>query len=105
MTAGPFISTSCLDEENIRGYKDHYVQSFTCHTYDFVADLIEENHHGNRTIGVEKDNYYFTAACLEHLVKGLPNARTRDAEGIINWIRCIKSPPGTHLYENGRTNP
>ncbi len=84
--------TSWLDEENIRGYQDHYVQSKTCHTYDFVADLIKEYQHAKKTIGVEKDNYYFTAKCYEHLIKGLPSARIKDGEEIINWIRCIKSP-------------
>ncbi len=83
--------TTWMDHDNIHGYKDHYVQSDTCHTYDFVADLIREYQYQNKIIGVEKDNYYFTARCLEHLHKGLPNASIRDGELIINWVRAVKS--------------
>ncbi len=83
--------TTWLDDDNIIGYHDHYVQSQTIHAYDFVADLIKEYQYADKTIGVEKDNYYFTAMCYEHLVKGLPIAKIRDGELIINWLRAIKS--------------
>ena len=33
--------TTWLDDDNIFGYQDHYVQSNTVHTYDFVSDLIK----------------------------------------------------------------
>lgn len=83
--------TTWLDDENIIGYKDHYVQSQTIHAYDFVADLIKEYHYADKIIGVEKDNYYFTARCYDHLYRGLPTAKIRDGELIINWLRSIKS--------------
>jgi len=83
--------TTWLDDENIIGYKDHYVQSQTIHPYDFVSDLIKEHQYANKIVGVEKDNYYFTACCYEHLLKGLPLAKIRDGELIINWLRVIKS--------------
>ncbi len=83
--------TTWMDDENIIGYQDHYVQSRTLHTYDFVADLIKKYQYDRKTIGVEKDNYYFTAKCYERLIKGLPNGIIKDGELIINWIRCIKS--------------
>ena len=83
--------TTWMDSENIIGYQDHYVQSKSCHTYDFVSDLIKKYQYDDKTIGVEKDNYYFTAQCFESLKKGLPNVDIRDSELIINWIRAIKS--------------
>ena len=83
--------TTWLDDDNIIGYPDHYVQSQTIHAYDFVVDLIKEHECADKTIGVEKDNYYFTARCYEHLVKGLPIAKILDGELIINWLRAIKS--------------
>lgn len=83
--------TTWLDPANIIGYPDHYVQSKTIHPYDFVKDLIHSHGQDTAVIGVEKDNYYFTARCLEHLVKGLPNAEIQDGDLIVNWIRCIKS--------------
>ncbi|MCG8686541.1 MAG: Xaa-Pro peptidase family protein, partial [Desulfobacterales bacterium] len=83
--------TTWMDNDHIRGYRDHYVQSKTCHTYDFVADLIKEYRYDRKTIGVEKDNYYFTAKCFEHLQQGLPDARIGDGELIVNWVRAVKS--------------
>ena len=83
--------TTWMDDENIMGYQDHYVQSQTVHTYDFVADLIKKYQYGHKTIGVEKDNYYFTAQCYEHLQNGLLNTVIKDGGLIINWVRCIKS--------------
>ncbi|MDA3916027.1 MAG: M24 family metallopeptidase [Deltaproteobacteria bacterium] len=84
--------TTWLDDENIIGYQDHYVQSQTIHPYDFVADLIKKYQHDRKNIGVEKDNYYFTAQSFEHLKKNLPNAVIKDGGLIINWVRAIKSP-------------
>ena len=84
--------TTWLDSGSIIGYQDHYVQSTAVHTYDFVADLIRDLGYAGRSIGVEKDNYYFTASCLEHLQKGLPGADIRSGDLIVNWIRSVKSP-------------
>ncbi|PLX95122.1 MAG: ectoine hydrolase DoeA [Desulfuromonas sp.] len=83
--------TTWLKDENILGYEDHYVQSRTVHPYDVVADLIKDKGFGTKRIGVETDNYYFTARCLGHLEKGLPDATITDGELLVNWVRCIKS--------------
>lgn len=83
--------TTWLDDDHILGYEDHYVQSRTIHPYDVVADLIRGKGYGAKNVGVEKDSYYFTARCLEHLAKGLPDAAVKDGELVINWVRCIKS--------------
>lgn len=83
--------TTWLDEDHIYGYADHYVQSRTVHPYDVVAEHIRDRGYASKTIGVEKDNYYFTAQCLEHLARGLPEAEILDGELVVNWIRCIKS--------------
>jgi ectoine hydrolase len=42
-------------------------------------------------IGVEMDNYYFTAAAYESLRTHLPKARFVDATGLVNWQRAVKS--------------
>lgn len=91
--------TTWLDEANILGYEDHYVQSPTCHPYDVVAGLIRDKGCAARRIGVEKDNYYFTARCMEHLVTGLPDARILDGELVVNWVRCIKSRAEVRLMK------
>ena len=40
---------------------------------------------------MEKDNYYFSASCLESLQKNLTGATLKDATGIVNWQRTVKS--------------
>ena len=44
------------------------------------------------TIGVEMDNYWFSAAAFASLQKHLPNARFVDATALVNWQRAVKSP-------------
>ncbi len=47
---------------------------------------------GVKTIAVEFDNYWYTAAAHHALQKHLPNAHFKDAQGLVNWQRAIKSP-------------
>ncbi|MBV9245513.1 MAG: ectoine hydrolase DoeA [Methylobacteriaceae bacterium] len=84
--------TTWLGAENIVGYPDHYVQSTERHPMDLLARLIEERGWGQGSIGVEMDNYWFTAAAMEALRRHLPNARFVDATGLVNWQRAVKSP-------------
>ncbi|MDT8344036.1 MAG: integrase core domain-containing protein, partial [Thermohalobaculum sp.] len=46
---------------------------------------------GTRRIGVEMDNYYFSAAAFAALGRGLPDARLTDATALVNWQRAVKS--------------
>jgi ectoine hydrolase len=43
-------------------------------------------------IGVEMDNYWFSARAYAELEGGLPNARFVDATALVNWQRGVKSP-------------
>lgn len=83
--------TAWINHENIIGYSDLFVQSTEVHPMDFVADTLETRGQGVKTIAVEMDNYYFTAKAMESLRKGLPNAKFVDAQGLVNWVRIIKS--------------
>ncbi|GIT03271.1 MAG: hypothetical protein CM1200mP28_05300 [Deltaproteobacteria bacterium] len=40
---------------------------------------------------MEKDNYYFSASCLESLQKNLAESSFTDATGLVNWHRAVKS--------------
>jgi ectoine hydrolase len=84
--------TSWLSHDNIVGYPDHYVQSTERHPMDVLARVIEERGWSKRSIGVEMDNYWFTAAGFASLQRHLPNARFSDATGLVNWQRAVKSP-------------
>jgi ectoine hydrolase len=37
------------------------------------------------------DNYYFSAACYDSLVRHLPNATFSNANALVNWQRAVKS--------------
>ena len=83
--------TAFLDEANIIGYPDHYVQHLVKHPMQYVAQVIEERGWGSGAIGVEMDAYYYSARCHAELVKSLPQARFTNAELLVNWVRLIKS--------------
>jgi len=83
--------TTWLTPENVYGYADHYVQSNLRHPMEYVAQLLNANKWEKRNLGVEMDNYYFTAMCLEQLRTHLPQARISNANCLINWVRVIKS--------------
>lgn len=84
--------TSYLAHGNIVGYADHYVQSTERHPMDALSALISERGWSKLSIGVEMDNYWFTAAAFASLMKHLPNARFTDATALVNWQRAVKSP-------------
>jgi len=84
--------TVFMDHDHIIGYPDHYVQSTERHPMDYLSGLIEERGWGRLSIGVEMDNYYFSAACMESLRAHLPNARFVNANALVNWQRAVKSP-------------
>jgi ectoine hydrolase len=86
------VRTAYMKVDNIVGYPDHYVQSTERHPMETLAALLSERGIGKGTIGVEMDNYWFSAAAFATLQKHLPNARFADATGLVNWQRAVKSP-------------
>ncbi len=84
--------TAYLGHDNIVGYPDHYVQSTERHPMDVLSGIIAERGWDKAVIGVEMDNYYFSAAAFASLQKNLPNARFKDATALVNWQRAVKSP-------------
>ncbi|CDY79356.1 Aminopeptidase YpdF (MP-, MA-, MS-, AP-, NP-specific) [Caballeronia glathei] len=84
--------TVFMKHENIVGYPDHYVQSQARHPMDYLsAEVIAARGWDTCRIGVEMDNYYFSAAAYASLTKHLPNARFTDATALVNWQRAVKS--------------
>lgn len=83
--------TSYLDHGNIVGYADQYVQSVDRHPMDYLASILASRKWDKFTIGVEMDNYWFSAAAFASLTKYLPNARFVDVTALVNWQRAVKS--------------
>jgi ectoine hydrolase len=85
------VRTAYLADRDIIGYPDHYVQSTERHPMDYLAARIDERGWAGKRIGVEMDNYWFSAAAFETLKKGLPNASFSDTTALVNWQRAVKS--------------
>lgn len=83
--------TTYLTGDNIRGYDDTFVQNPQKHPMEDLSRLLAERGLTRARIGVELDNYYFTAAAFLSLQKGVPSARFDDATGLVNWQRAVKS--------------
>ena len=84
--------TTWLHHDNIVGYPDQYVQSVDCHPMDLLSSVIKDRGWERASIGVEMDNYWFTAAAFASLVAHLPHARFADSRALVNWQRAVKSP-------------
>ncbi|MBC8035629.1 MAG: aminopeptidase P family N-terminal domain-containing protein, partial [Rhizobiales bacterium] len=84
--------TAYLSHDNIVGYADRYVQSTERHPMDFLASILASRKWDKLAIGVEMDNYWFSAAAFASLTRHLPNARFADVTALVNWQRAIKSP-------------
>jgi len=97
------LRTVYMDEANILSYPDHYVQSPDCHPMDVLSTLIADRGWAGLAIGVEMDNYYFSAAAFASLLKHLPNAKFQDATALVNWCRAVKSDQElTYMRRAGR---
>ncbi|NMS30808.1 aminopeptidase P family N-terminal domain-containing protein, partial [Vibrio parahaemolyticus] len=76
--------TAYMSAENITYYPDHYVMNPPLHPMDFLVEAVLAPRLWDRgRIGVEKDNYYFSATAYESLTTHLPNAQLLDATGLV----------------------
>lgn len=80
-----------LDHDRIVGYPDDFVQSTRCHPHQHLAALLADHGVAAARVGVEMDNYYYSAAAHAHLTAGMPDATFVDATGLVNWQRIVKS--------------
>ncbi len=83
--------TCWMSTDHIHGYGDHYVQSTEHHPMQDLAGHIRRLGLENARIGVEMENYYYSAKAHAVLVGALPQANIIDATALVNWQRLIKS--------------
>ncbi|MEM8793144.1 MAG: M24 family metallopeptidase [Pseudomonadota bacterium] len=86
------LRTCYMAEDDIVAYPDHYVMSTERHPMDHLAALIAERGWNRLAMGVEMENYYYSAKAHEVLTAALPEARISDQTALINWQRAVKSP-------------
>ena len=87
---GAYIKTY-LKKENIIIYNENYIHKWPKHPYDYLVEIIKEKKWDKSSIGLEMDAHYFTAFCYEKIKQGLPNAKIKDSNRLVNWVRLIKS--------------
>ena len=85
------LRTVWMGDDHVRGYADHLVQSTDGHPMSDLALHLADMGHGSARIGVEMDNYYFSAKAFAVLRAELGDARFTDATGLVNWRRAVKS--------------
>jgi ectoine hydrolase len=85
------VRTVWMDDANVAFYPDHYVQSTLCHPMELLAAMIRDRGYGNQRIGLELENYYFSAKAYLTLERELPDAIFVDATALVNWQRGVKS--------------
>jgi ectoine hydrolase len=83
--------TCWMDHSNIIGYGDHFIQSTSAHPMEDLAKQLKSRGFSLSRIGVEMENYYYSAKAHSILLEELPNAKIQDATALVNWLRLIKS--------------
>lgn len=87
------LRTVWMGPDSVRGYADGFVQSTERHPMqDLAAHLAAAGVEAGR-IGVEMDNYYYSAKAHASLCESLPKAQVVDATALVNWKRTVKSEP------------
>lgn len=83
--------TCWMQHDNIIGYGDHYVQSTQRHPMQDLAAQLKARGLEKARIGVEMENYYYSAKAHAVLGQELAGATLVDATALVNWQRLIKS--------------
>ncbi|MGY6634396.1 MAG: ectoine hydrolase DoeA [Alkalilacustris sp.] len=85
------VRTCWMADDNAIGYPDPYVQSTERHPMDYLSARLRDRGWDRGRIGVEMDNYWFSAAAWRSLSTHLA-AEIVDATALVNWQRIVKSP-------------
>jgi ectoine hydrolase len=85
------LRTVWMQNERIMHYEDHYVQSLVRHPMQVLAYILTQSGYAYKSIGLELENYYFSAKAYLTLRESLPKANLVDATGLVNWQRGVKS--------------
>ncbi len=83
--------TAFMGSDAILSYPDECVGSRERHPMQFLADIIKVRGWASLRIGVEMDDYYYTARWHDILTTRLPDATFCDAFLAVNQVRMVKS--------------
>ncbi len=85
------LRTVWMDADSAVSYAEHFVQTTERHPMQDLAAKLTDLGLGAARIGVELENYYYSAKAHLTLVESLPEATLEDATALVNWQRAVKS--------------
>jgi ectoine hydrolase len=85
------VRTVDTTRTGVIGYADGYVQSTERHPMQHLAGVLGDLGLSEARIGVEMENYYYSAKAHAVLAESLPQAVLADATALVNWQRGVKS--------------
>ena len=85
------VRTVWMEDQHVIGYADHFVQSTVRHPMQDLAVRLRDRGYGGKRVGLELENYYFSAKAYLVLKEELPDAELVDATALVNWQRAVKS--------------
>ncbi|MFO7759484.1 MAG: M24 family metallopeptidase [Roseovarius sp.] len=85
------VRTVWMTDDRVIGYPDNYVQSTERHPMQDLSERLTGMGLADKRIGVEMDNYYFSAKAMDVLRTELPEATFIDVTALVNWQRAVKS--------------
>lgn len=94
------LRTCWMAPEHCVGYADHYVQNPDAHPMTDLAGLLRASGTDRGRLGVEMDNYYYSARAHAVLAEALPETTLLDATGLVNRQRLVKSPRELHYMRH-----
>jgi len=83
--------TVYMGEDRVLRYPENFVQSTVRHPMQHLAGFLRDKGFAGKRIGVELENYYFSAKAYLVLKEELPDATFVDATALVNWQRAVKS--------------
>ena len=86
------LRTVWMRDSDVAGYADRYIQSTRYHPMEDLAERLRARGYAGKRIGVEMENYYYSAKAHLVLTEALPEATFVDATALVNWQRAVKSP-------------
>ena len=91
MDANGALRTVWMPPEHVLSYDDSFVQNPEKHPMADLAAQLAEHGLVPARIGVEMENYYYSARAHAVLAAAVPGVLA-DATGLVNWCRAVKSP-------------
>ncbi len=82
--------TCYMGHDDIVGYSDDYVMSDERHAMQHLATVLRERGWDRLRLGVEMENYYYSARAHAILSRDL-GREPLDVTGLVNWRRAVKS--------------